>query len=194
MTKISAYHMPRLRKQSLYHPLLALGFFALLLTIAGFIACGSDEAASPVEVFPQISETSRQYDVDALKAIGFKVGREYDVEGLTGALSAVNGFRRIDGVAAEFEARFYQSHDDAVQLGTSFALEGSGETAALSSSDAMWAEGVRDRRTVFDYRSTPQARYGAYIIRSNMILLCEGKDAAQSIARCQAFMSALEPT
>jgi len=45
--------------------------------------------------------------------------------------------------------RFYRSHDDAIEYGTSFAEEASGEDAIINSNDATWKEDVRDRRAIF---------------------------------------------
>ena len=70
--------------------------------------------------------------------------------------------------------------------------QGSGEDAILDEDDAVYKEGVRDRRTVFDFRGTPRPRYGAYAIYANTVLLCEGKDDGESWDRCAAVIQALE--
>ena len=163
------------------------------------IGCGSNDGGTggTVEVVESATE-SRVLDreviltSDDLVAVGLKAGKDYDVEDLPGGLSAGLHFWRVDDVAVTYETRFYESHEDAVSLGTKFAEEGSGENAALDAEDAVFKEGVRDRRTVFDFRGTPRPRYGAYAIYGNMIVLCEGKDDAEGWDRCSALIEALE--
>lgn len=168
-----------------------LAAFVLAVVVLSIVACGSNETSTTNDLFPQVAETSRQFSENDLIAAGFKVGKNYDVDGLTGARAAVNGFFRINAVSVEFEARFYESHEDAVSLGTSFAEDGSGDTAILVTKNANWQEGTRDRRTIFDYRGVPSAKYGTYVIRSNMVLLCEGKDANQGLEHCRALLEVL---
>ena len=165
---------------------------ASAVALVSVAACGSDSAAEDTGPIAQVADLPREYAEDDLMGVGFKVGKRYDVEGLTGARSAINGFWRIAGVSVEFEARFYGSHDDAVSLGTRFADEASGETALLVSGKPAWDEGTRDRRVVFDWRSPPTAKYGAYVIRSNMVLLCEGKDPNQGFEHCGTLLAAME--
>ena len=129
---------------------------------------------------------------DDLVSAGLKSGKNYDVSTLPGGVSAGLFFWRINNIAVQYEARFYESHSQAVELGTAPAEEGSGEDAILDEDDAVYQEGVRDRRTVFDFRGTPRPRYGAHAIYANMVLLCEGKDDAESWDRCSAVIQALE--
>lgn len=165
---------------------------ALSAAVLTSAACGSDTAATTGDVFPQVVDSPRRYAESDLVAAGFKLGKRYDVEGLTGALSATNGFWRVGNISVEYEVRIYDSHEDAVSLGTSFAEEASGETAILIVSEAAWPEGTRDRRVIFDWRSPPSPKYGTYVIRSNMILLCEGKNADQGREHCSALLDAIE--
>ena len=163
------------------------------------IGCGSTEenVGESVEVVESVTE-SRVLDRDVtlssddLVEVGLKAGKKYDVETLPGGLEARLHFWNVDDVAVTYETRFYDSHSDAVSLGTEFAEEGSGENAALDADDAVFKEGVRDRRTVFDFRGTPRPRYGAYAIYGNMVVLCEGRDDAEGWDRCAALIEVLE--
>ncbi len=176
------------------HPVRKALVAAAVLSAAALAlaACGSDGTATTGELFSQVADSPHQYAEDDLASVGFKVGKNYDVEGLTGARAALNGFWRIGNLAVEYEARFYASHAEAVSLGTSFALEASGETAVLARDEAAWPEGTTDRRTVYDWRSPPGPKYWAYVIRSNMILLCEGKNEEQSREHCSALLDAID--
>ena len=164
----------------------------LSATALASVACGSEETATTGDLFSQVADSTHLYAEDDLVSVGFKVRKNYNVEGLTGARSALNGFWRIGNLAVEYEARFYPSHEEAVSLGTSFALEASGETAVLAQDEAAWPEGTRDRRTVYDWRSPPGPKYGTSVIRSNMILLCEGKNEEQGREHCSALLDAID--
>ncbi len=171
----------------------------LIATIL-LMGCGSAEDESIEDSLEAVTSTteSRVLDrvvilsSDDLIAVGLKAGKKYDVETLPGGLEARLHFWRVDDVAVTYETRFYESHTDAVSLGTEFAEEGSGENAALDAEDAVYKEGVRDRRTVFDFRGTPRPRYGAYAIYGNMVVLCEGRDDAEGWDRCAALIEALD--
>jgi len=169
----------------------------LAITLTG---CGSNsDSQAQIDAFAKITPTEKILTIDDFKAIRFKTSHEYDVEGLTGAISAWNGFWAPPGtVAKEFEMRFYLSHNDAIELGTNFALEASGETALLDEDEATWNEGLRDRRAYFSAPSSHgsgsvQPMYGSYAIYGNMILLCEGANEEQALEHCAAIMSAVDP-
>ena len=160
----------------------------LAITLTG---CGSNsDSQAQIDAFAKITPTEKILTIDDFKAIRFKISHEYDVEGLTGAISAWNG--------KEFEMRFYLSHKDAIELGTNFALEASGETALLDEDEATWHEGLRDRRAYFSAPSSHgsgsvQPMYGSYAIYGNMILLCEGANEEQALEHCAAIMAAVDP-
>ena len=169
----------------------------LAITLTG---CGSNsDSQAQIDAFAKITPTEKILTIDDFKAIRFKISHEYDVEGLTGAISAWNGFWTPPGtVAKEFEMRFYLSHKDAIELGTNFALEASGETALLDEDEATWHEGLRDRRAYFSAPSSHgsgsvQPMYGSYAIYGNMILLCEGANEEQALEHCAAIMSEVDP-
>ena len=176
----------------------ALAYIALL-SVAFAIGCGSGDGngASVSDVSGDEAET-RTFDRDVvlssddLVSLGLKSGKKYDVSTLPGGVEARLFFWRVNNVAVEYEARFYASHSDAVELGTAPAEEGSGEDAILDSDDAVYKEGIRDRRTIFDFRAAPKPKYGAYAIYANMVVLCEGRDDAEAWDRCTALVDALE--
>ncbi len=175
----------------------AIAALALLLSVA--ISCGSDTTGigEDVPVVETESETGifDRSDIlsgDDLVALGLKSGKTYDVETLPGGVEARLLFWRILGTAVEYEARFYESHADAVELGTAPAEEGSGEDAVLDVDKAEYKEGVKDRRAIFDFRGTIKPKYGAYAIYANMVLLCEGRDEEEAWNRCTALIEALE--
>ena len=72
-------------------------------------------------------------DFENLKS--FKLSKEYDVEGLQGAESAIYGFFGPDPYdRQEFEIRFYPDHETAMEDGVDFANEATGSEAVIASS------------------------------------------------------------
>ena len=168
------------------------------LSITVLAACGSDSASSGSKSLQKITPSEQQFIIDDFRAVRFKVSTEYDVEGLTAATEAWFGFWTPSGsVAREYEIRFYPSHSDAVEFGTSFAIEGSGDTALLEPEDTTWDEGLKDRRAFFagivgtHGSGSVQPLYGGYVIYGNMVLLCEGANEDQALDHCEALINAV---
>ncbi len=127
-----------------------------------------------------------------MTSLGLKKGKTFDVTTLPGGVDAHLLYWWVNGTVVEYEARFYESHDAAVELGTAPAEEGSGEDAILNYEKADYIEGIRDRRTIFDFRAEPKPKYGAYAIYGNMVVLCECRDEAEGWTRCCALIEGLE--
>lgn len=163
------------------------------------IACGgSDGAAAQRDSFQMVTPSERIFAIDEFSSINFKVAKEYDVEGLTAATDAWFGFwKPVGSDAKEFEIRFYGSYEDAVQFGTPFADEVTGEDAVLDDDEATWQVGARDRRYFYagllgtHGSGSVQAKYGGYVIYGNMVLLCEGANPDHSLGRCAELVVAL---
>jgi len=167
------------------------------------IACGTESDSTLFPVAPQraihnVTPSDRLFAIEDFSPTGFKIAKEYDVSGLNAATGAWFGFWRPDGSdAKEFEIRFYSSHADAVEFGTSFADEATGEGAVLDEDEATWSEGIKDRKYFFagpigsHGSGKVQAKYGGYAIYGNMILLCEGANPTHSLERCNSLIEAL---
>ena len=178
-------------------PAIVAGSLFVLFTLV--TACGStDNGTNGSGAQVATEEDTRVFDrdailsVDDLVSLGLKSGREYDVSTLPGGVASRVMFWRVKNVAVEYEVRFYESHALAVELGTGPAEEGSGEDANLDARTAQYTEGIRDRRTIFDFRGVPKPKYGAYAIYGNMVVLCEGKDDGEGWDRCEALIEALD--
>ena len=166
-----------------------------------FAACGTndgDSAESAPAGFQQVMDIETTFTSDDLDKIGFKKSRSYDLEGLPGASAAIFGFWRIaSGDPIDYEVRFYNSHADAVELGTELAAEGSGADAILDPDDAKYKEGVKDRRMIVGSgvgggaRSGTGPRYGNYAIYGNIAMLCAGAAGEQALERCEELANAL---
>ena len=160
-------------------------------------ACGSssDSDGSVAKITP--SDTV--FTLDDLLAVNFKKGKTFDVEGLTGATDAYYGFWGIDPYdRKEFEARFYPTHSDAVEFGTSFAEERTGTDALIKTGEATWEEGAREARACTrsaggDSSNCRISKYGDYVIYGNMVLICQGRDSSTALEQCAALLSKLVP-
>jgi hypothetical protein len=161
-----------------------------------FLSCTGDSGA---ELHPQISTSGRIIVVDELLATGFKTVREYETDGLPGATAALYGFFRTDSDPVyDYEVRFYEDHAQAVEIGTALAEEGSGPNAVIKENDAVYKEGVKDRRITIgkpDYGEATGGigpKYGGFVTYENLIVLCQGADLEQSLERCNLLTSALK--
>ena len=161
------------------------------------VACGSDVASNGDEVgVVRIIDNDRIYVIDDLKdAPGVKGFKDYDVEELPGALEAWKViYNKLD-----YEARFYATHEDAVQQGILFADSITGDDAVVIGDEVLWEEGEKDRKKCSRASGTPHsgcsysARYLEYVIRGNMILFCEGDESQQAFTNCENLMTLTDP-
>ncbi|MCZ6538523.1 MAG: hypothetical protein O6922_01685 [Chloroflexi bacterium] len=173
-----------------------------VLILAAFLtvfaaACGSGPGAGGgsggADQVPKITASDRIFTEEDFLSIGLKKSKEYDVAGLTGATSAIYGFWKPDGIeSVDYEIRFYPSHAEAVASGVFFADEVTGPDGAVAEDDVTWNEGTRDRRpsgfTFWGGGGRLAVKYADYIIHSNVIILCQGRDSTQSLGRCRAMI------
>ena len=153
--------------------------FILLITLS----CSSGDSDSNSETLDVVTNSEKVFSIDDFYSIGFKENRTYDVSELTGASDAVFGFwGQTKSESKTYEIRIYNSHEDAISLGESFAKEVTGNDAIIKSSQSSWKEGLKDRRKVGGPgsggggRSGTFPRYGNYAIFGNVVMLCEGTE------------------
>jgi hypothetical protein len=161
-----------------------------LLALVG--ACGDKTQNKSYEV---ITPSDRIFSYEDLEEIGFKINKEYNVDGLEGATGAINGFWASDKDKKEYELRFYPSHSITVSLGEALAEEVTGLDGKIKKSEVTWKEGVRERRQITDSvyatRNKVVAKHGNYAIFGNIVMLCEGPEII-SMEVCWKLISALE--
>lgn len=174
-----------------------LSLLAAMFSIV-ILACGTDGSGS--SGFQQVKTFEKVLSFDDFTAIGFKPSKEYDVDGLTDALEARKGFWGLDPYKrAQYEIRFYPSHEIALASGAAFAIAGTGDEFEATRREQAWEAGVKDRwqaRGVTDTSSpgsvqAPGPTYGDYAIFGNVIMLCEGLNNEQSLDNCESLEDAL---
>lgn len=169
----------------------------LFLMMAVVVTSGCGEAAES-ETVSKITAVDTIYSLEDLTDVGFKKSKTFDVEGLTGATAAYFGFWGRDPYdRKDYEVRFYPSHEDAVEFGTKFIEERTGEDAVLVSGRAMWEEGVKEARLCAGNDSGSGAnctitKYGDYVIHGNMIMACQGADSLIALRQCADLIAQLD--
>ena len=177
----------------------------ILIGIVVLVGCSSETIEEPT--IDKITPSDAVLDYDVLNAVGFKKAKKYKVDGLPKANSAYMGFLK-ENPETDYEVRFYDSHQDAVDHGTTYAEERTGEDAVVKKEKARWKEGVKDARTCAgdsgsgktSYLSAHGAascttpKYFDYIIYGNMVLLCQGADSSISMLKCSNIVNKLTST
>ena len=90
----------------------------------------------------------------------------------------------------QYEVPFYSDHLKASSIGVDFADEVTVEDAILRSRDLRWGQGANDRLVDSGWGYSLYSLYADYIVLGNRVLLCEGRDSDQSLARCDALIRA----
>jgi hypothetical protein len=168
----------------------------LLTVLVAAVGCGSGSSGSASgSSIEKIADFERTLTLSDIQATGWKKGKTYDVEGLDGAEAAYVGFWSPPGLGSlNYEVRIYPSHEVAVAEGIRFAEDASGEDASLNAEDALWDEGVRDRRIIVGggSRGSQNPRYGDFVILGNIVILCEGRTSEHSLDQCAPFVTLIK--
>ena len=103
-----------------------------ILIISG--CSGSDENANKID---KITDTEKIFTIDDLTKTGFKKNKTYKTDDLPGANSAYYGFtskKDSNGkrISVDYEVRFFDSHEDAKNIGVSLVEERVGKDAKLT--------------------------------------------------------------
>ena len=172
-----------------------VGFMVFCVSVIN--ACASEEADITLE---RVIDSDQIFTVEILRSAGMKTSKQYDVTDLPGGVDAWYGF--IKGVTGpkDIEARFYPSHQDAVELGAVLAEEVSGDDANVDEETTTWKEGVKNRSRMASggaadlaaWSGKRKPNYGDFVIFGNMILLCQGDDPQQSIDVCYELIESIK--
>jgi hypothetical protein len=187
-------------------------FKIILLTLISIliISCGN---SSSENTFEQIFSDGNIQNEEDLKLVGIKKGKKYKVEGLNKANAAIFAFYKKPGEkeAIEYEIRFYNNHDDAINEGVPMAIERVGPDAKLKKEYATWDEGLKDARQcggagggmsaggsqaggAGDHAvgSCSSPKYNEYFVYNNLVILCQGENEIESRSNCQDVIDILK--
>tara|TARA_B100000902_G_scaffold396201_1_gene456605 strand:- start:2880 stop:3464 length:585 start_codon:yes stop_codon:yes gene_type:complete len=172
-----------------------------LLTLL-IVSCGTSSSES---TFEQIYSDNNIHNEEDLKKLGIKKGKKYKVEGLNKANAAIFAFYKKPGEkeAIEYEIRFYENHNDAVNEGIPMAKERVGPEAKLKKEYASWDEGLKDARQcggagggmsaggsqaggAGDHAvgSCSSPKYNEFFVFNNLVILCQGENEIESRDNC----------
>ena len=166
-----------------------------LLTIIVFLTLSCSTQEDIIVPIEKITDSGKELSLENFKLVGFKKSKEYNVEDLPGALSAYFGFVKNDlGEPEDYEIRFYSSHQDAVQLGSNYADNITGEDACIKKDCSLWTENLNQRIHLEGGRNntwngTPDTKYMNYIIYNNLILLCPGYNVEDALLNCTEMIN-----
>ena len=166
--------------------------WVVVVAIAIFGSSCSSGDSSGEDTFSQINADQTIRNLSSFEKAPFKLSKEYDVSALPAAKAAYKGFfTPPDSKPIQYEIRIYPDHMSAVEKGTEYAEEVTGEDALLRSVDVSWEEGTNDRRGGGAARGSLTPLYGDYAIIGNVIMLCQGRNSTQSLNRCEALLLAI---
>lgn len=159
--------------------------FMILILV---LSCSpKEEVFVPIE---KVTDTGKEFSIENFKEIGFKKSKEYDVKNLPNATSAFFGFVKNElGNPEDYEIRFYANHKEAVQSGTKYADNITGENACLKKDCSLWTENLNQRIHLEGGRNdtwntTPDTKYMNYVIHNNLILMCPGYNEEDALVNC----------
>ena len=155
----------------------------LLFIIFIFVLSCSEENIEKINI-EKISDRGAIYSISEFLDAGFKKNKEYKIDDLPASNSAYFGFMKNNlGEPKDYEIRFYDSHQDAINLGKEYADNISGKNGCMSKDCALWKDGIKDRIRMSDL-GTLHPKYMDYIIYDNFILFCPGYDERESKLNC----------
>ena len=179
----------------------------LFVSILLVLSCGTQQEKLPGASIEKISNPEKILSLEDFKSAGYKKNKTYKVDDLPEAKSAYYGFLKIPKtkVSIDYELRFYESQDKALSIGVEWVKERVGKDAILTKREATWKEGIKDARTcggdsghgkgyslVVASSTCDIARYYDYFVYGNTIILCQGKDAEQSVNNCRLILSKID--
>ena len=150
----------------------------IVLSILFIFSCSNNDDEKVKENIMDESYDNLFLSKESFEKIGFKFNKDYNVENLPDAVSAVYGFwglKSLDRLA--YELRFYPSNKVAKESGIFYAEEVTGSDAILKKSEASWKEGIKDRSGT-TFFGTISPKYMDYVIFGNVIVLCPSEKSS----------------
>ena len=171
----------------------------LLILAIILISCSQENELSEDMEIKKILNSNSTFTIEDFKKIGFKINKEYDITDLDESTGAWFGFWKNNlNKPIDYELRFYNSQQTAIDKGISFTEEVIGENAVLKKSTSSWKEGIQDRRSRNNSSmsgseaNSVRAKYLDYFINGNVIILCSGLDLNYATQNCSELSSKIK--
>ena len=171
----------------------------LLILAIILISCSQENELNEDTEIKKILNSNSTFTIEDFKKIGFKINKEYDVTDLDESTGAWFGFWKNNlNKPIDYELRFYNSQQTAIDKGISFTEEVIGENAVLKKSTSSWKEGIQDRRSRNNSSmsgseaNSVRAKYLDYFINGNVIILCSGLDLNYATQNCSELSSKIK--
>ena len=176
-----------------------------LISIFLLVGCGSSEESNAIPIVDQVTNVDQIFSIDDFKTVSFKKSKEYKVDDLPGATSAYYGFIKNkldpDDQKIDYEIRFYANHSDAVQIGTEYVENATGEDGCITKDCALWTPDIKHRQFLAERlgnthagNGQPKPKYLTYVIYGNMIMMCPGYNVEDSQLRCSKTLYEVVPS
>ena len=163
------------------------------------LSCSQENELNEDIEIKKILNSDSTFTIEDFKKIGFKINKEYDVTDLDESTGAWFGFWKNNlNKPIDYELRFYNSQQTAIDKGISFTEEVIGENAVLKKSTSSWKEGIQDRRSRNNSSmsgseaNSVRAKYLDYFINGNLIILCSGLDLNYATQNCSELSSKIK--
>lgn len=140
-----------------------------------------------------VVDSDRIFTFADFESAGVKHGKDYNIEGLPGAVGASLGFYN----AKDIELRFFPSHETAVDQGISIVREVVGSDVLIKRENVTWTWGTADEKACSarvpggGRDCTKSPKYGDFVVYGNVIMLCEAANADEGRALCQKIIDGL---
>ena len=171
----------------------------LLILAIILISCSQENELNEDTEIKKILNSNSTFTIEDFKKIGFKINKEYDITDLDESTGAWFGFWKNNlNKPIDYELRFYNSQQTAIDKGISFTEEVIGENAVLKKSMSSWKEGIQDRRSRNNSSmsgseaNSVRAKYLDYFINGNVIILCSGLDLNYATQNCSELSSKIK--
>tara|TARA_Y100001960_G_scaffold124781_1_gene133032 strand:- start:1116 stop:1646 length:531 start_codon:yes stop_codon:yes gene_type:complete len=173
--------------------IITLFVFTILLS-----SCSSEPEFIPIE---KITQVDKKFTIEDFKEIKFKQSIEYNVESLPNVISAYYGFIKNDqGEPNDYEIRFYNSHESAIENGKRYAENIIGENGCIKKECSFFLENLKHRQKISEPSNVaggagngiPIPKYQVYIIHGNFILFCPGYNEYEALKTCTLTVKSLE--
>jgi len=174
------------------------------------LGCGLLDSDDPK--IERVNAVEKIFTLEDFTSSGFKKLKKYKVKDLPGATAAFYGFYKFED-PADYELRFYNTHEDALELGLVIAEERVGskpEDVILDKKLATWKEGLKEARFCTGPTSGATSKGGTVIgaggmggvctfpkykdliVYGNVIVLCQGNEKSESKENCINLIKKLE--